>query len=289
MSDTFNKDIEEVVEKTLLYYKLFNSGINLCVLHYFLLEQKISKEELDDAIKSLLGKDKILISGGMIYLNREIKVLYSPKSKTIDSKLTQKLLNILHRVPFISTIAFSGGTANYGIENHEDIDLFIITKPYTVYLVYLIIHLISLIFRSRKLLCINYLVDEKAIEIKSQRDLYTAHQIIALKPFKNANYLYYFLRSNDWVKKHYPNFIIPETNNIQSSYIYTFFRFSNILMNKLYRFHYKKYLASTKDGSVILDEHVIKLHTHDYHTKIINEFNNNWTRYSVERNKNNGN
>jgi len=285
LSDIFNNDIEKAVEKTLLYYKLFNSGVNLHVLHTFLLEQKVSKHELDKTVKSLLDKEKILISDDMIYLNKEIETLYTRKNKPINSKLTQKLLNLLNRVPFVSAIAFSGGTANYGIENHEDIDLFIITKPYTVYIVYLIIHVISLIFRSRKILCVNYLVDEKAIQIQLQRDLFTAHQIIALKPFKNADYLRYFLSSNDWVKKHYPNFIIPESKRLQSSFLYSFFRPFNIMIYFLYRFHYKKYLALAKDGSVLLDEHVIKLHTNDYRMKVINEFHKEWNRYSIERNK----
>lgn len=285
MPDIYEKHVEEAVEKTLLYYKLFNSGVNLHVLHTFLLERKASKEELDNAVKSLLKKNKILISDDMIYLNKEVETLYTNKSKTIDSKLTHKLLKILNRVPFISAIAFSGGTANYGIENHEDIDLFIITKPYTVYIVYLIIHLVSLIFRARKILCVNYFVDEKAIQIELQRDLFTAHQIIALKPFKNADYLRYFLSSNDWVKKHYPNFIIPESKRLQSSFLYSFFRPFNIMIYFLYRFHYKKYLALAKDGSVLLDEHVIKLHTNDYRIKVINKFHAQWNKYSIEKNK----
>ncbi|NJD23174.1 MAG: hypothetical protein FIA82_10985 [Melioribacter sp.] len=285
MSDISKNDIEEAIEKTLLYYKLFNSGINLEILHYFLLEQKVSKEELGKALESLIDKKKIVISDDMIYLNKEIETLYTRKNKTVDSKLTQKLLNVLNKVPFVSAIAFSGGTANYGLENHEDIDLFIITKPFTVYVVYLIIHIISLIYRSRKILCINYLVDEKAIQIQLQRDLFTAHQIIALKPFKNADYLRYFLSSNDWVKKHYPNFIIPDTKRLPSSLLYSLFRPFNILINLLYRFRYNKYLVLSKDGSVVLDEHVIKLHTNDYRVKIINEFHNQWKRYSIERNK----
>ena len=285
MSDISKNDIEEAIEKTLLYYKLFNSGINLEILHYFLLEQKVSKGELSKALESLIDKKKIVISDEMIYLNKEIETFYNRKNKTVDSKLTQKLLNVLNKVPFVSAIAFSGGTANYGLENHEDIDLFIITKPFTVYVVYLIIHIISLIYRSRKILCINYLVDEKAIQIQLQRDLFTAHQIIALKPFKNADYLRYFLSSNDWVKKHYPNFIIPDTKRLPSSLLYSLFRPFNILINLLYRFRYNKYLVLSKDGSVVLDEHVIKLHTNDYRIKIINEFHNQWKRYSIERNK----
>jgi len=283
--DICNLDIEEAVEKTLLYYKLFNSGISENLLHSFLLDCKVSRDELDDVVKSLLDKKTVGISDGIVYLNKKIESFYKPKPLINNVRPTKKLLRLLRRMPFISAIAFSGGTANYGLENHDDIDLFIITKPFTVYIVYFLIHVASLLLKSRKILCINYLVDETALQIRIQRDLFTANQIIALKPFKNESFLHYFLNNNNWIVGHYPNYSIPETNHTGSSGIYSAFRPLNYLIRLLYRFRYKQYLLRLEEGSVILSESIIKLHTTDYRSKIIREFHKQWNRYTSEKQK----
>ena len=277
--------IEEAIEKTLLYYKLFNSGVSLYALHSFLLDQQVTAQQLDSAIQSLLQKKKVLISNDTIFLDKEINSIYNRKNQRLNNRLTKKLLKLLKNIPFISAIAFSGGTANYGIENHEDIDLFIITKPYSVYIVYFMIHIASLLFRSRKILCINYLIDETALEIRIQRDLFTAHQIIALKPFKNETFLHHFLSNNDWVNNHYPNFVIPQSKDHKSSSLYLFFRPFNSILNRFYRLRYKKYFDNSNPASVVLSEHIIKLHTNDYRLKVINEFHHQWNKYIVEKNK----
>jgi hypothetical protein len=284
LPDVSEIDIEEALEKTLLYSKLFNSGVKINELHSFLLEREVTKEQLEIAIKSLLAKNLISINDGTVILNRSIEHFYKRKNKTLDGRLINNLLKILRKIPFISTIAFSGGTANYGIENHEDIDLFIITKPYTVYIVYFIIHMAALLLKSRKIVCTNYLIDEKEIQIKRQHDLYTAHQIITLVPFKNKSFLNHFLNHNEWVKSHYPNFALPESMRYKNSIIFIIFRPFNLIFKFLYRFRYKKYLSLSNNGEIVLSEHVIKLHTNDYRLKILNEFQNQWEKYTSEKN-----
>jgi hypothetical protein len=275
--------IEEAVEKTLLYYKLFNSGISLVALHPMLLDMKVSRTQLDDAINSLLVKGIVAVSDDTIYLKKEIGSFYVRKNKTLEAGVIKRSLNLLNKVPFVSAIAFSGGTANYGIENHEDIDLFIITKPFTVYIVYFIIHIASLLLKSRNILCINYLIDEKEIQIRLLQDMFTAHQIVALKPFKNENIMHHFLSSNDWISTHFPNYFIPERQDHKSSALYLFFKPFNLILKSIYRLLYKKYVRSTNKDSVILSEHIIKLHTNDYHFKVMDEFQNQWKKYVIEK------
>jgi len=282
--DNSEIEIQKALEKTLLYSKLFNSGVKINELHSFLLEREVTKEQLESAIKSLLAKNLIYINEGTVILNRKIELFYTRKNKTINVNLISKLLKILQQIPFISTIAFSGGTANYGIENHEDIDLFIITKPYTVYIVYFIIHITALLLKSREIVCTNYLIDEKEIQIKQQHDLYTANQIITLVPFKNKSFLNHFLNRNEWVKSHYPNYTTPESMRYKKSALFIIFRPFNLIFKFLYRFRYKKYLNQSNNSEIILSEHIIKLHTHDYRLKVLNEFQKQWDKYINEKN-----
>ncbi|MCX6170773.1 MAG: glycosyltransferase family 1 protein [Ignavibacteriales bacterium] len=279
-------EVENAIEKTLLYYKLFNSGLEFESLHPFLHDIKVTREQIDDATESLLMKNAITINNNKMILNTEIDSFYTKKNKSIDPRLVKRLLKVLNKIPFITLIAFSGGTANYGINNHDDIDLFIITKPYSVYIVYLLIHAISLLFKSRNIVCVNYLIDEKEIVINTPNDLYVAHQIMSLKPFKNDEYLNFFISKNNWVTNFYPNYKIPESSHIQSSSLYRINSLFNWALNKMYRKWYQKFINSSGDGNVILSEHVIKLHTQDYRKKILEEFDIQWSRYIESKNTN---
>ncbi|MGE5500148.1 MAG: glycosyltransferase family 4 protein [Syntrophothermus sp.] len=272
-------EVETVVQKTLLYYKLFDSGLNVDMLSKFLLDLKVTRCQLDEAVASLIKRNIITASDNILSLNAEVNHFYTKKSNSKNIKLKAALLRIIKNIPFITAIAFSGGTANYGLDKHDDIDLFIISKPHSVYIVYALIHLISVILKSRTVLCVNYMVDEIAVEIKIHRDLYTAQQIIALMPFTNSGYIDYFLFKNSWISEFYPNYKIPENVSRNISPVYNVLSPFNRLLEKLYRKRYKKLLETAEDESIVLTENIIKLHTNNYRKKIITEFENEWFKY----------
>ncbi len=283
-NDTY-QDTETAIEKTLLYYKLFNSGICNNLLHQFLIGKHVSGNELDAAVSSLLSKGIVFQYDNLIQLNIDDIKFYTRTKHKLDKNISYKLLQFINKTPFISSVAFSGGTANYGLLNHEDIDLFIITKPYTVYIVYFILHIYSLLMKSRKILCMNYLVDEKAMYINTNQDIYTAHQIISLKPYKNKLLINQFLNENRWVNNYYPNFHIPKSEKNQDSSFYLLISPLNSLIKLIYRKWYKKYLTTGFNSSVVLTEHVIKLHTKDYRSSVIEEFEHQWEKYSRRKDK----
>lgn len=278
-------EVETAVQKTLLYYKLFNGGLNYDLLFQLLLDIKVTRQQLNDAIASLLEKNIISISENILFLNIKINYFYTPKSKSPDNKLTERLLRILKKIPFITAIAFSGGTAIYGLDNHDDIDLFIITKPFTVYIVYALIHIISLALKSRNILCVNYLIDENAVEINIHRDIFTAQQIIALKPFKNRDYFNYFLYRNSWILDYYPNYNITEHTFRSYSRWYNILRPINWILEKLYRRRYKNIIDLAGDKSIVLTSNIMKLHTNNYRRKVITEFENQWSEYLYRKEK----
>lgn len=276
--------IEEAIEKTLLYSALFNSGIKKDLLHQFLFDVKIEKSDLKKNLIDLYIQNKIIIDGDYLYLNFKLKTFYKKHHVKLNSKKVKKSLFILNHIPFISGIFFSGGTANYGIENHNDIDLFIITKPNAVYLVYFFIHIFSKIFNIRNDLCANYLIDENNLEI-TQKDYYTAHQIVSLKAMRNAKALNYFLFKNDWVKKIFPNYdlIIPIKNKAVFKRVYSLLIPLNKIIKNFYKFLYRDYLKKFSD-SVLLNDNCLKLHTNDHRMKTLKNFDEEWKRYKSEKN-----
>jgi glycosyltransferase involved in cell wall biosynthesis len=272
---------EEAVEKTLLYARLFNTGVKKENLHSHLFDVKLSRLRLEEAVDKLYEKNRIVSEKGVLYLNNHFNTSYKGNGKQVSgNKKSKKLLKILKTIPFISLISFSGGTAHYGFENHNDIDLFIITKPNTAYISYFVIHLLSLIFKARKELCANYIIDETNIEIKNQKDFYTAHQIITLTPYKNHRLLHHFWKENEWIKEFFPNFSIPQAGEVRIRKFYIIFKPFNKILKNFYTMLYKNLiLRSNNSSSLRLTDDCIKLHTNDHRFKTANEFAKAWDEY----------
>jgi glycosyltransferase involved in cell wall biosynthesis len=275
-----SNSIEEALEKTLVYSGMFNSGIKEDKIHEQLFDRKINKVDLDRIIENYKMANIITAFNGSLYLNNRRKGFYQKSDAPLDKYKLINLLEFLNKIPFISLIAFSGGTAIYGLKNHDDIDLFIITKPYALYLVYFIIHLYSLLFNSRKKLCANFLIDETNLEINNMHDFYTAHQIITLNAFRNERMLNYFIARNSWINNYFPNFRIINENCKKSGRGFIFLKPVNWTLMSLYKFIYRKKLADLgPTGSMVLKKNFLKLHSNDNRFKISNEFQKSWNDY----------
>ena len=275
----------EALEKTFIYSSLFNAGIRKENLHKQIFDVQIDMNELQKFINLLSLQGIIKEDGDLIYLDKGKDGYYKRSSKRIDKAKLINILNFLNWMPFISCIAFSGGTTHYGLENHDDIDLFIITKPYALYLVYLIIHVYSILTDSRKELCVNYLIDENDLHINHSYDFYTAHQIISLTAYKNYRMLNKFFKANEWVINYYPNFNLSDDIPQSSSFFYYLLKPANKFLMLIYRKMYRNKLQLFKTtNSILLTEHTIKLHTNEHRFKIIKEFENTWKKYYRENN-----
>lgn len=269
---------ENAILKTLLYSNLFNAGIKRNELQKNLFDVKTTEGELNSALNYLLIKNKLVFKNEFVFINGESNNFYKKNKNKIPGTKLKIILKLLNHIPFISMAAFSGGTANYGLQNHNDVDLFIIAKPNTIFIVYLLIHVFSLIFKIRNELCANYLIDEKSILIEEQ-DLYTAHQIISLKPFINSDYLDYFFTKNQWVKNYFPNFEFYNTDIPRSSNFYFLFIPFNKIIKKFYKTFYKTKLNKDSSNSIVLEDGIIKLHTNDHRIKTLKEFETVLTNY----------
>jgi glycosyltransferase involved in cell wall biosynthesis len=275
---------EEALEKTLVYSGMFNSGIKAEKIHEQLFDREIRKEDLERIIERYKDANIITEINGYLLLNNRVKGYYQKSRNGINKKKIKKILGFLNKVPLISLIAFSGGTAHYGLENHDDIDLFIITKPYSIYIVYFIIHLYSLIFNARKELCANFLIDETKLEIMQSYDFFTAHQIITLSGFRNNKMLNHFISMNSWIKSFFPNFSIRNEEFNKSGKGYFILKPFNLALMFFYKMLYKYKLAELGvNGSLVLKENCLKLHSNDNRYKIINEFQRTWNEYRVRK------
>jgi glycosyltransferase involved in cell wall biosynthesis len=273
------EDTKEAVEKTLLYASLFHSGIRRDNLLKSIFNIKTSEKVLESALSNLIIDKAVSIRDNTVYLNSYKKAFYNKDRQNKQLKKSLLFLKFLKAFPLISVISFSGGTAHYGINHHDDIDLFIITKPNCVYPVYAVVHLFSVIFGLRKVICANYLIDENNLEINSPRDFYTAHQVISLVPYKNMQGLNNFFSRNNWINKFFPNFEYGDCNIKPAFKFFKIFIPFNILIMSFYKRLYSDKILRDRTESLKLGRNYLKLHTNDHRTRITLLFENEWKLY----------
>jgi len=219
-----NKSILE----TLLYFDIFSFAPNLEEMHTFLIGERISKKNLK---KILINNNFTKSKRGHFALKertelldqREIRQIISQEKKDIARKGVQFLL----KIPTLQAVALSGSVACDNATEGDDIDLFVITSPGTVWITRFVVYSLLKItgkIRGRKnkhnLFCPNMFVSLSNLEI-SEKNLYTASEIAHLSLlYEKNNSFACFLNFNKWIKEYFPNFSIPnqeiqmKSNNI---------------------------------------------------------------------------
>jgi hypothetical protein len=123
----------------------------------------------------------------------------------------RKVLQFLAAMPFVRLVAVSGSLAHLNAEGESDLDLFVITRPGRVWLVTLVALIVSRMLGWRRRLCLNYIVSEANLAIEPD-DLFSANQIIHLRPVIGQEVYRRFLEANAFVRRYYPNFMPREMN-----------------------------------------------------------------------------
>jgi hypothetical protein len=124
----------------------------------------------------------------------------------------RRVLALVARMPFVRMVAVSGSLAHLNAERSADLDLFVITAPHRVWSVTLAVLLIARLLGWRRRLCLNYVISEAALAI-APPDLFSANQIIHLRPIAGEEVFATFIDANPFVHRLYPNFALPGTQD----------------------------------------------------------------------------
>jgi hypothetical protein len=117
----------------------------------------------------------------------------------------RRILQLVANTPFVRMVALSGSLAHLNAEGSADLDLFVITAPHRVWSVTVVLLVAARLLGWRQRLCLNYVVSEDALAIEPQ-DLFSANQIIHLKPVFGDEVFERFVEANGFVRDVYPNF-----------------------------------------------------------------------------------
>ena len=193
------------VKKTVSYAGFFNSRLTLKQLHLWLISpNKHSFKEVANFVSKHPAFQKQLISK------------HDPKkTMLVNQKINQikKLILVFKFIPSIKLVALTGSLSINNPKKQDDIDLMIVTSPHTLWLTRPLVILFTSLLSSRRKpktkttnnqICINLWLDQTSLTVpKNKQNLYTAHEVLQVKPLFDRGGVYQqFIKANSWTKKH---------------------------------------------------------------------------------------
>ena len=201
--------LRAAVLRTLAYAAIFRYPLTPAELHHGLIGEQASRAELDSLIEgdavlhaSVERHDGYVVRKGEARWIEARRAMFDAHDGLIRANAGG--LHSIARLPYLRFVAFSGGTAHRNSPERADLDLFVVTAPGRLFCVYAAVIVRSRLLGKRHLFCANYIIDETHLEIAA-RDLYTAHQLISLRPLEATPVFDRLLDHNLWTRGHFPN------------------------------------------------------------------------------------
>ena len=214
--------VQTGILSTLLYADLFDYPLREHELWKYFIGKKITYTSFRSALEQLVKEKQVFIAKDFYTLpNRSQLItqrLKRHKSGIKKIAYAQKVAKLLTSIPSVWGVGISGALAMHNAPYDDDIDLFIITAPRTLWLTRLLsIMLLDILHMRRKpgqravknKLCLNMFMEGSGLQLpKKEQDLYSAHEVVQLKPLINKYKTYErFLYANRWTKEYLPHAI----------------------------------------------------------------------------------
>ncbi len=196
--------------RTVLYSSLFHYPLTLEEVHRTLLECN----QEPDGILSLYRSSRRLRSvldyqAGYFFPRGRSHLIAERKKRELHSRAVLQgnrlVLKLICSVPHTRVVALSGSTAHLNMDGAGDIDLFIVTSGKHVWSVAVSVLLLSKLLGRRKDICFNFVVSDQRLETVC-RDLFSANQLIHLKPLIDDGIYRRLVTANPCVSRFYPNY-----------------------------------------------------------------------------------
>lgn len=287
--------------KTLLYSDIFSVPLSAEEIYKFLIttshtDTKISIENIKNCLKkNSFVKVKNNYYGLKTFSVEEKKELYKVSLKKIT--IAKTVGRLLIHIPTIQFIGVSGAVSAFSAKKNDDIDLFIICSPETVWITRLMtLFVIQLLgkrrtyksFLVKDMFCVNMILDSNILRMEKKRqEIYTAHEILQLYPLIQKDSMYKrFIQKNKWTRYFLANAYKDAINTVVETKPDTFFQ--NIFLYLIYflkleivaRKFQVWYMKSKKTNETITDS-LLAFHPFDYRNHILNEYNKRIKKYGL--------
>ncbi len=201
--------LQQNILKTLSYFDIFHYPLLATEIREYLPEA-ISLQELQQELDAMQYHEMIFKLDEFYALRDDLFLAIRRRNgnRLAATELTNaaKAARRLFKFPFVKGLAISGSLSkNYADEN-TDIDFFIITQTNRLWIARTLMHVFfkwALFTKQDRLYCMNYYIDESAMEIPEQ-NIFTAMEIITLIPAAGTGCVEGFMQANKWTATHFP-------------------------------------------------------------------------------------
>lgn len=192
----------------------------------------------------------------------------------------RRILSFVSAMPFVRMVALSGSLAHLNAEGAADLDLFVITRTRRVWSVTLMILIVARLLGWRKRLCLNYVISRRQMAIEPE-DLFSANQIIHLRPIAGRRTYMRFIDANPFVAARYPNFRyqtadpIPRagTRWLERVLSLGFAQVAEPAARALYGWHLRRRSRTWRSSEQVrLEPECLKLHTSSHRAATLARF-----------------
>lgn len=220
----YDECVEEAILKTLAYADIFDYPLTPQEVHKFLISDKPADLDFVQKTLSRMSAKKKRTSADktehFYFLAGRESIVGLRKEKAKFSrrklKIAHKTANFLKVIPTIKLIGITGRLAMENSEKDDDIDFLIIVSANRLWLTRLLVVIFLELLGERRRpqdkdvkdkICLNMFLDEKHLSLPAkERDLYTAHEVVQMRPLWAKDKTYEkFLKANEWVKGYLPN------------------------------------------------------------------------------------
>jgi len=198
--------------KVVAYFDLFNYPVSMEDILFFL-DSEAAEYQVKKEIEMLLNEECLFRTGQFFSLRNDPALA---EKRDRGRQHAEELLPIAERgarflfqFPFVSGVCISGSLSKRCADEKADIDYFIITRANRLWIARTLMHCFKKLtyLRGRQhRYCMNYFIDEEALEIK-EKNIFTATELITLMPASGNGGVTRFFRANDWVVRHYPQYL----------------------------------------------------------------------------------
>jgi len=283
---------ELAIARSVLYAALFDYPLTLAQLHHTLVESDQTQAEIlavydgSARLQSIVHhRDGFFFPAGRADLVAERRRREARSHRFLHQHAT--LLRLLCAIPFTRLVALSGSVAHLNLEPDGDLDLFIVTRGRRVWTVTVAVLLLTKLLRRRRVICANFVLADSHLVLEPQ-DLFTANQLLHLKPLIGADVLERIVAANPFVTRFYPNAHAPRPDaSLLQEWTRGFFGFKSVLetmlrvpaplieaaCRRLYAWHLRRRSSSWRSpDQVRLQSDYLKLHTQSHRHSVLDRF-----------------
>jgi len=201
--------VDLAILRTVAYASLFEAPVSLPELERTLMDEPLPSDVLAARVRGPFLRRWLSVTDGLVHLRgREgwvpLRRARQRRSRDLIER-HRRALATLARLPFVRLVALSGACARDNAAD-DDVDVFLIVRRGRAWAVCLAQMLLCKLLGVRRTLCVNYVLDEALLALP-ERDLFTASEIVGLRPLAGGETYRRFVAANAWVAALYPNFL----------------------------------------------------------------------------------